>query len=125
MNRSEEILKLRPKIKRIKYDLNTLSVEKFQNDVLRPILKFQHDLLLTIFHTSITKYKLQFDQLTAEEQKSKLNQLFQKELSFKNQSLGTILGMLTTEEYTTYLTDASAYNRRIISMLKQRILSTY
>ncbi len=125
MNRSEELLKLRPKIKRIKHDLNTLSVEQFQNDTLRPILKIQHDLLLALFHTSLNKHKTQFDELTTEKKEEKLNELFQKNLSFKNQSLGAVLGLLTAEEFTAYQKDPSVYNRRIITMLKQRVMSTY
>jgi len=125
MNRTEEFLKLRPQIKRIKQDLDTLEIEQFQNDTLRPILKVQHDLLLALFHTSLTKHKTPFDELSTEKKEEKLNELFQKNLSFKNQSLGAILGLLTAEEFTTYQNDASAYNRRIITMLKQRIMSTY
>ena len=125
MNRSEELLKLRPKIKRIKLDLNTLSVEQFQNDTLRPILKIQHDLLLALFHTSLNKHKIQFDELTTEKKEEKLNELFQKNLNFKNQSLGAVLGLLTAEEFTAYQKDPSVYNRRIITMLKQRVMSTY
>ncbi len=125
MNRTEELLKLRPKIKTIKQDLNTSEIEQFQNDTIRPILKFQHDILLAVFHDSLAKNKIQFKDLKLEEKEAKLDQLFQKNLNFKNQSIGAVIGMFTKEEHTTYSSDTSSYNRRIVTMLKQRIMSTY
>jgi hypothetical protein len=125
MNRNEELLKLRPKIKTIINGLKTSSTEQFQNNTLRPILKFQHDILLRLYHTCLAKNKSLFDGLTAEEQEAKINQLFQKDLRFKNQSLGAIVGMLTAEEYAIYAEDTSSFDRRIVTMLKQRIMSTY
>jgi|TARA_B110000902_G_scaffold35992_1_gene38115 hypothetical protein len=125
MNRTEELLKLRPNIKTIQHDLNTSSMEQFQNNTLRPILKFQHDILLVLFHACLAKNKSAFTGLSAEEKEKKINQLFQKDLRFKNQSLGAIVGMLTAEEYAIYAEDTSSLDRRIITMLKQRIMSTY
>jgi predicted Zn-dependent peptidase len=125
MNRTEEILKLRPKIKTIKQDLNTSTIEQFQNDTLRPLLKFQHDILLAFFRACLDKNKVRIEELSKEEKEAKINQLFQKDLSFKNQSLGAIIGLLTVEEYIIYAEDISSYNRRIVTMLKQRIMSTY
>ncbi|MFB1003698.1 MAG: glyoxalase [Bacteroidia bacterium] len=125
MNRTEELLKLRPNIKTIQHDLNTSSMEQFQNNTLRPILKFQHDILLVLFHACLAKNKSAFTGLSAEEKEKKINQLFQKDLRFKNQSLGAIVGMLTAEEYAIYAEDTSSLDRRIVSMLKQRIMSTY
>jgi len=125
MNRNEELLKLRPKIKSIQQDLNTSDLEQFQNVKLRPILKLQHEILLALFQSSWSRNKVPFAELKAEEKRTKLDQLFQKDLSFKNQSIGAVIGMLTVDEYTVYTKDTSAHNRRIITMLKQRILSTF
>ena len=125
MNRTEELQKLRPKIKSIQQDLNTSDLEQFQNDKLRPILKQQHEILLALFQSSLSRDKVPFAELKAEEKRSKLNQIFQKDLSFKNQSVGVVIGMLTVDEYTVYTKDTSVHNRRIIAMLKQRIMSTY
>lgn len=125
MNRTEELIKLRPKIETIQQDLNTSDLEQFQNETLRPILKLQHDILLALFQSSVSRNKVQFAKLKVEEKETKLDQLFQKDLSFKNQSMGVVIGMLTIEEYVIYTEDTSAYNRRIATMLKQRIMSTY
>lgn len=125
MNRTEELLNLRPKIKSIQQDLNTSHLEQFQNDKLRPILKLQHEIVLALFQSNLFRNKVLFAELKVEEKRSKLDQLFQKNLSFKNQSIGAVIGMLTLDEYTVYTKDTSVHNRRIIAMLKQRIMSTY
>ncbi len=125
MNRTEELLNLRPKIKSIQQDLNTSDLEQFQNDKLRPILKLQHEIVLVLFQSNLFRNKVLFAELKVEEKRSKLDQLFQKNLNFKNQSVGVVIGMLTVDEYTVYTKDTSSHNRRIITMLKQRIMSTY
>jgi hypothetical protein len=125
MNRTEELVRLRPEIKTIKQDLKTVPIEQFQNDTLRSILKFQHDILILLFNACLAKNRIHFNAFSLEEKHSKLNLLFQKDLVFKNQSVGSIIGMLTKDEFATYSKDTSAYNKRIVTMLKQRIMSIY
>lgn len=125
MIRTKVILKLRPEINRINTELDSTVVEKFQNNTLRPILKIQHDLLILVFHSCLIKNKILFEKLSESEKKSTLNQLFQKDLAFRNQSLGIIIGLFTLDEYHSYEENSGDYTKRITTMLKQRILSTY
>ena len=125
MIRTKVILKLRPEINRINTELDSTVVEKFQNNTLRPILKIQHDLLILFFHSCLIKNKILFENLSESEKESTLTQLFQKELAFRNQSLGIIIGLFTLEEYSHFAQEPGAYTKRITAMLKQRILSTY
>ena len=67
MTRNKELLKLRPNIKTILRDLKTSPMEQFQNTTLRPILKFQHDILLALFHACLVKNRSAFTVLSAEE----------------------------------------------------------
>ncbi|MFY9280976.1 MAG: glyoxalase [Bacteroidia bacterium] len=125
MIRTKVILKLRPEINRINTELDSTVVEKFQNNTLRPILKIQHDLLILVFHSCLIKNKILFEKLSESEKKSTLNQLFQKDLAFRNQCLGIIIGLFTLDEYLSYEENSGDYTKRITTMLKQRILSTY
>jgi hypothetical protein len=125
MIRTTVILKLRPEINRINTELDSTVVEKFQNNTLRPILKIQHDLLILVFHSCLIKNKILFEKLSESEKESTLNQLFQKDLAFRNQSLGIIIGLFTLDEYHSYEENSGDYTKRITTMLKQRILSTY
>ena len=56
-NRTFSILAIRPNIDAVDKSLKTKDIEAFQNNVLRPILKFQNDLLLQIFIDYANQYK--------------------------------------------------------------------
>ena len=47
------LLAIRPNLNSLDKDLNTKEIETFQNDVVRPILKFQNDLLLSSMYTIV------------------------------------------------------------------------
>ena len=96
-------------------------VEKFQNEVLRPILKLQNEIFLAFYKAFLARQKSDFNALTQEEKRNFINQSFQSDANLKNTCLGMTLGMLTTEEFEIYNLDDKAYNKRIFTMLSQRI----
>ena len=59
--RDKNIVLLRPKVNSNKNISYKNDIEKFQNIVLRPILKFQNDLLLELFIFEFEKTKTKFD----------------------------------------------------------------
>jgi len=99
--------------------------EEFQNEILRPILKLQHDLILAFFHRHVTKRKVQFTGLSQIQKNEYTLQLFKKDQSFIVELRGLILGLLDLEEYEKYQTKASDLNKRISSMALKRIQSTF
>ena len=44
----------------------TSDVEKFQNEVIRPIIKMQHNLLIAFFESYVQQRKIDFISLTLE-----------------------------------------------------------
>ncbi len=120
--RDKNIVLLRPKVisnKNISYKND---IEKFQNIVLRPILKFQNDLLLELFIFEFEKTKTKFD-LINNEQKIKLiinNLKYNNKL--KQILLGTIIGMFSNKNITFYKKNYSKINKRIFSMLNDRLI---
>jgi hypothetical protein len=46
-----------------------------------------------------------------------------KDMKFRNILKGLILGQFTLEEYQIYTLDSSAINKRILSMIKERLKS--
>ena len=99
--------------------------EEFQNEILRPILKLQHDLILTFFHRHVTKRKVQLNGLSQIQKNEYTLQLFKKDQSFIVELRGLVLGLLDLEEYEKYQTKASDLNKRISSMALKRIQSTF
>jgi len=65
-DRPNDLLRIRPEIKKTK-SFDTMGVEeRFQNETLRPILKLQNPLLIEVFHNYIEKRKGVFYELSLE-----------------------------------------------------------
>ena len=119
--RDKNIVLLRPKVNSIKNISYSNDIEKFQNIVLRPILKFQNDLLLELFIFEFERTKTKFN-LINNQQKIKLiinNLKYNNRL--KQILLGTIIGMFSKKDITFYKTNYSKINKRIFSMLNDRL----
>ena len=97
--------------------------ESFQNEVLRPILKSQNELLIAMFRHQVNKRKTNFDHFSPEDQFKYIEQTIRKDLNFRSLLLGTIIGRLTTEQYEVYCPQEEELNRRTINMLIQRLQS--
>ena len=121
--RDRNIVLLRPKVNNINKNISFKNdIEKFQNIVLRPILKFQNDLLLELFIFEFERTKANFD-LINNQQKIKLiinNLKYNNRL--KQILLGTIIGMFSKKDIAFYKTNYSKINKRIFSMLNDRLL---
>jgi hypothetical protein len=100
---------------------NMSSVELFQNESLRPVIKMQHDLLISAFKNYIAKRKIDLASLTIQKQRSKTKAIFVKDINYKNLTLGMIIGAFTAEEFDHYIDNSSEYNKRIIQIIIQRM----
>ena len=112
--------KLRPVLKNL-INSNTSDLERFQNEVLRPIIKMQNNLLVAFFNNYIRNRKIEFNKLEAEFQKNKINTILTKDINFKNILIGSIIGHLNENEIKIYLKSKSELNKRIIQMVMQRL----
>lgn len=100
---------------------NTTEVEKFQNEVLRPIIKMQHHLLISFFENYIKKRKIDFTSLSEEKKKNKIKSVFDKDINFKNLILGLIVGHFSVNEYLYYTQNSSEFNKRVLQIIIQRL----
>lgn len=114
---------IRPVIKGINTILNKSSEEQFQNEVLRPIIKMQHDLLIAYFKEYLIINKCQFVKISKLEQQAFITAAFKKDSSFKSELKGLIIGHFTTNEFEIYTRYRSDFNKRILTMIQQRITS--
>ena len=99
------------------------SDEVFQNQVLRPILKLQNDLFIASFKNYITKYKSDFYSQTTDKKLAQIENAVQKDIKYRNALKGMVIGLFTVEEYSTYIKNSSSLNKRMMSMLVERIKS--
>ena len=99
------------------------SDELFQNDVLRPILKLQNDLVLAVFLNYLAKNKMAFKNLTPEKKEATIENALQKDIKLRNVFKGMIIGLFTTDEYALYLNNSSGLDKRMMGMLLERLKS--
>lgn len=97
--------------------------EKFQNEVLRPILKLQNDLFIASFLNYISKYKRDFYTKTVENKLAIIENAIQKDIKFRNALKGMIIGLFTTDEYALYIQYSSSLNKRMMNLLTERLKS--
>ena len=124
--RDTALLALRPQIP--SDATTTSSAETFQNQALRPILKLQNDLLLSLFRHYLTKRKqvgpdARFAKMSVTEQEIYIDHTIRTDLKFRNLLVGTVIGQFTADEWTIFLADESELTRRLGNMLTQRIQS--
>ncbi|MBC8398235.1 glyoxalase [Flavobacteriaceae bacterium] len=100
---------------------NTSDIERFQNEVLRPIIKMQNNLLVAFFKNYIKNNKIKFNTLKPEVQENKINTILTKDINFKNILIGSIIGHLEENEIEIYFKYKTEINKRIIQIIKQRL----
>ena len=113
--------KIRPVLKNL-INSNTSNIERFQNEVIRPIIKMQNNLLVVFFEDYLKNRKIEFYILKYEDQENKINTILTKDINFKNILLGSIVGHFDENEIKVYLKSTSELNKRIIQIIKQRLL---
>lgn len=117
--RSTLITSIRPEINSIPSD-DIESEIHFQNKILRPVLKFQNDLLIQVLKYYFFKHKNTFYTLSLEKRLSFIENAVQKDVKFRNALKGMIIGQFSVEEYALYQKNASKLNKRMMQMLIQR-----
>lgn len=115
-------LDLRPTLD-ISFLAESTEVENFQNQTLRPILKLQNDLYETLFESYATRQKSDYETLSGAKKRTFIEQSLQKDMVLKNTFIGVTIGLFTLEELAVYATQTKDYNRRIITMLIERLKS--
>ena len=113
--------KIRPVLKNL-INSNTSNIERFQNEVIRPIIKMQNNFLVVFFEDYLKNRKIEFYIIKYEDQENKINTILTKDINFKNILLGSIVGHFDENEIKVYLKSTSDLNKRIIQIIKQRLL---
>ena len=122
-SRDSYLKSLRPDIltKTIKTEMST--EEYFQNTVLRPIIKFQNDLLIAVFLQFCRKYKNVFFDLSIEKKVLYIESVIAKDSKLRSSFKDMIIGLFSVQEYSEYLINASALNKRMTGIVKERLIS--
>ena len=122
-SRKSKLKSIRPEISGATINDNMSTDERFQNLVLRPIIKFQNDLLIGVFRNYVEKHKSVFYDLSLEKRMAYIENAIQKDMKLRNSMKGMIIGHFTVEEYGVYIENSSALNKRMMNIVKERLLS--
>ena len=122
-SRDSLLMLLRPDILTNTINKGMSSEEYFQNTVLRPIIKFQNDLLIAVFLQFCTKYKNVFFDLSTEKKILYIESAIAKDSKLRNTFRNLLIGLFSVEEYSEYLKNASNLNKRMTGIVKERLIS--
>lgn len=124
MDRNKSLITLRPVIESIRTHNKMSPEEIFQNHVLRPIIKFQYELIMTIVDNSLYKFHKEFSTSLPEKKRLIIQSLFSSNNQLKNELRNIIVGLFTIKEYQEYSLIKTDINKRIIQIIQERVLST-
>jgi len=99
------------------------TVADFQHQVLRPVLKLQHTVLLVTVADIAHDYHLP---LAAEPSEATrlLTELLARNARLRATLLGLVVGLLTQPELAFYRLHRAELNRRLLDLAQQRVLSS-
>ena len=97
--------------------------ERFQNLVLRPIIKLQKPLFVEVFINYVNKHKSVFYELSIEKRTDYIENAIHKDMKFRNSIKGMIIGLFTIEEYKLYILNSSALNKRMMCIVKESLIN--
>jgi hypothetical protein len=110
---------LRPQIATDKEAFHPM--EQFQNDVLRPILKMQNDLILSIYRHFLHKRKVPFNGMSREKRADWIRTSISKDNRLRGIMLGLVVGQFVEDELAFFLGNEGEVRRRITELISQRL----
>lgn len=127
MNEERDLSVVKSILPIVNYDksLDSNEIESFQNSVIRPILKFQNQLLNVLVLERITNLNSRFNLLSNEEKEAFILSNVKKDIALRNQLIGIVLAFFTLEEFQVFSLYNKELSKRIVEMIVQRVLDQY
>lgn len=95
--------------------------ERFQHQVLRPILKFQHEKLVGFFLYCSNLKKWTMPARSSQELRPWIKMRMAKDIQLRYAMIGMIIGLFTPEVLLIYQEATADLSKRIIHMLVERL----
>jgi len=120
--RDDRLIQLRPEISlENENTAGDKALGKFQNEILRPILKFQNSIILAQFKQYLIKFKPAFNAYNSQVQKNYIQDVLKSDSRIKNSLIASVVSVMTLEEYSYYCENKTEINKRIVVLLTKRI----
>ncbi len=117
--RAQKLQSIRPEIN-VKIDKST-DLELFQSKTLRPVLKFQNELILALFSRHLNDNKILLNTLNDEKKEEVIHAALKKNIFLKKELLGITVGLFTLEEFSFYNYNKTEISKRIVELIIKRI----
>ena len=127
MNQERDLSAVKSILPIVIYDksLDSNEIESFQNSVIRPILKFQNQLLNELVLERVKNLNVRFKLLSNEEQQAFILSNVKKDIALRNQLIGIVLAFFNQDEFKVYSLYNKELSKRIVEMIVQRVLDQY
>jgi len=127
MNQERDLSAVKSILPIVIYDksLDSNEIESFQNSVIRPILKFQNQLLNELVLERVNNLNARFKLLSNEEQQAFILSIVKKDIALRNQLIGIVLAFFNQDEFKVYSLYNKELSKRIVEMIVQRVLDQY
>ena len=122
MRKEDKLLGLREEIRTEKSEQTP--IEQFQNTTIRPILKYQHSILIVFFSSNVHVQYIVSANFSSLKKQNQLKLFVSKQLAFRAQLLGIVTGLFTELEFEFYLSEKVNIDKRINNMILERFFST-
>ena len=116
--------KVRPKLPDTLTEGELKEEELFQNMILRPVIKMQHDLLIMRVKSHFISKRVLFNVMDNKKRTEAIIQAFQNDHNLKKEIQGMITGQLTVLEFQQYLKIERSLNKRIVQMVRNRMIDS-
>ena len=116
--------KVRPNLPKSLIEGHLKQEELFQNMVLRPVIKMQHDILILRVKSYFLSKRVVFNVMDQKKRTKAIEQAFLNDHPFKKEIQGMIIGQLSQDEFKQYLQFEKSVNKRIFQMVKNRMLDS-
>ena len=104
-------------------DTASSEAEQFQNRVLRPIIKMQNELILSIYKHFLAKRKVKFSGMSIEKRAQWIETSVTKDNRLRGILLGMVIGQFTENELGQFIEMEGEIRRRITNLITQRLQS--
>ena len=120
-SRDQFIIKLRAEIPSIENLGSTKALEIFQNNILRPILKFQNDALVHVFLLDLSNKKIDLKTFNTKKRELLIDTHLRTNSNLRQLLLGMVIALFSIDEMEFYNSVYKELNKRIFLMLKTRL----
>ena len=96
-----------------------ITIEMFQNEILRPLIKDNNDFYIAYFDNYLTSQKIRFE--NPEDARNKIENCLKTETSIKNIFLGSIVSNFNSSQIVYFFNNKQEISKRIANIISKRI----